>query len=90
MRVYVFGGSKENPNWYFTESKLSKPFFKWDKENKRLYIMFFADSVNSIGAFHILTLKQLIVLPFKHRLYYSRKRAKARQHENYKKEYPED
>ena len=69
--TYVFGGSKENPNWYFTESKLSKPFFKWDKENKRLYIMFFADSVNSIGAFHILTLKQLIVLPFKHRLYYS-------------------
>ena len=33
MKVYIFGGSKENPNWYYTECKIdSKPFVGWDKE----------------------------------------------------------
>ena len=85
MKVYVFAGGKENPNWYFSECKLSKPMIKVDKENKRLHCFFFADHANHIGVFNIITLKQLFVLPFKHRIYFNEKRAKKRQSENWKR-----
>ena len=85
MIVYVFGGSKENPNWFYTECKIeSKPFIGWDKETKRFYCNFIADHRLHLGAFYVLSLWQMIVLPFKHRLYFSEKRAKARQAENYR------
>ena len=93
MTVYIFGGSKEKPNWYYTECKIdSKPFIGWDKETKRFYCKFIADNRLHIGAFYVLSLWQLIVLPFKHRLYFSEKRAKARQTENYRNKsiIPED
>lgn len=85
MNVYVFGGSKENSNWYYTECKIdSKPFVGWDKETRRLYCNFIADNRNHIGHFYVLSLWQMIVLPFKHRLYFNEKKAKARQEENYR------
>lgn len=83
MKVYVFGGSKAEPDWYFTECKLSKPYYGTDKETKRLYCVFYADNVASVGHCFCLSLKQLIVLPFKHRLYFSKKRAKKRQAKNW-------
>ena len=80
MYVYLFAGSKEHPDWYYTKSKLSKPYFGYDKEAKpRFRCYFFADNCNHIGVFCILSLKQMIVLPFLHRLYFSEKRAKRRQ-----------
>ena len=85
MKVYIFGGNKENPNWYYTECKIdSKPFIGWDKETKRFYCNFIADHRNNIWHFYVLSLWQMIVLPFKHRLYFSEKRAKARQEENWR------
>lgn len=85
MIVYVFGGSKDNPNWYYTECKIdSKPLVWWDKETKRFYCKFIAYNRLHVGAFYALSLWQMIVLPFKHRLYFSEKRAKARQTENYR------
>ena len=83
MKVYVFGGSKEEPNWYFTECKLSKPMIKIDKENKRLRCFFFADHIDHIGGFYALSLRQLLALPRKHRLYFGRKKAKKRMNENW-------
>lgn len=85
MKIYVFAGAKEEPNWYFSECRLSKPMLKIDKENKRLHCFFFADHVDHIGAFHILSFKQLLVLPLKHRLYFSRNKAQKRQSENWKR-----
>lgn len=85
MKVYIFGGSKENPNWYYTECKIdSKPFVGWDKETRRFYCNFIADHRNHIGHFYVLSLWQMIVLLFKHRLYFTEKKAKARQTENYR------
>ena len=85
MIVYIFGGSAENPNWYYTECKIdSKPLVGLDKETKRFYCNFIADHRYHIGNFYVLSLWQMIVLPFKHRLYFSEKRAKARQEENYR------
>lgn len=86
MIVYVFGGSKDNPNWYCTKSRLSKPYYHNDKETKRLRCIFFAESMDCLGYCHILTLKQLLVLPFKHRLYFSEKRARRQQHKNWLKQ----
>ena len=85
MNVYVFGGSKEKPNWYYTECKIdSKPIIGWNKETKRIYCKFIADHRYHIGAFYVLSLWQMIVLLFKHRLYFSEKKAKARATKNYR------
>ena len=79
MHVYLFAGPKDQPDWYYTKSKLSKPYFQYFKYAKRFRCYFYADNCNHVGVYSILTLKQLIVLPFKHRLYFSEKRAKRRQ-----------
>lgn len=85
MTVYIFGGTKEQPNWHFTKCKLNiKPYIGWDREAKKLYCNFIADHSYHCGAFYVLSLNQLIVLPFKHRLYFSERRAKARQSKNYR------
>lgn len=85
MNVYVFGGSKNAPNWYYTECELDcKPIVGWDKKAKRFYCNFILEHRLHLGALYILSLRQMIVLPFKHRLYFSEKKAKRRQEKNYR------
>lgn len=83
MKIYIFGGSKDEPDWYFTPCKLSRPYIRWSKKYRRLRCWFFADQVCSCDAFYALSLKQLLFLPFKHRLYFSERRAKEQQRRNY-------
>ncbi len=91
MKVYVFGGSKEEPNWYFTKCRLDpKPMIGWNKEKKRLRCIFFAWHTLHSGGCYCLSLLQLMLLPFKHRLYFSEERAKARQRRNYVERYGYD
>lgn len=85
MKLYIFGGSSDKPDWYFTESRLSKPKIMWDRETKRVRCFFHADDVNHIGHFHILSLKQLCVLPFKNRLYFDKQKAKKKQSANWRR-----
>lgn len=83
MKIFLFAGSKEDPNWYYSECRLSKPYIGF--KDKKMYCYFFADHLYHIGACNILSLKQLFVLPFKHRLYFTEKTAKKRQHKNWLK-----
>ena len=51
MNVYVFGGSKNAPNWYYTECALDcKPIFGWDKKAKRFYCNFILEHRLHLGA----------------------------------------
>ena len=83
MKLYVFGGSNENPDWYFTECRLSKPKFIWDIETGRFRCVLRADSVKYSGLYHTYFLAQLFTLPFKHRLYFDEQKAKKRQSLNW-------
>lgn len=84
-RIYCFAGTKEDQNWYFGEYKISAIAIGYDKEVKRLYCNFLCDNANHCGAFIILSMMQMLILPFRYRVYFNKKKAKKRQHMNWEK-----
>ena len=83
-KIYCFTGVKEDPNWYCMEYRISAIAFGFDKEAKKPYFNFVCDNTAHLGAFIVISLKQMLVLRFKHRVYFSEKQAKRRQHMNWK------
>ena len=83
-KVYCFCGV-EKSDWYYKEYLISCIAIGWNKEEKQFYFNFVCDRAEFVSVFIILSLKQMLILPFKHRLYFSKKRAKARQSLNWKR-----
>ena len=80
-KIYVFAGEKENPDWYYTECEISQIYIDW----KKPYCVFICKVTDFVGTYIHLTLKQMLILPRKQRLYYSEKKAKKRQNLNWQK-----
>lgn len=83
-KIYCFVGVKKL-DWYCKEYLISDIAIGWNKEEKQFYFNFVCDSTEHVGAFIVLSIKQMLILPFKHRLYFNRKRAKARQSLNWER-----
>lgn len=83
-KVYCFCGV-EKPDWYCKEYLISDIAIGWIKGKKQFYLNFVCDSTEHVGSFIMLSIKQVLILPFKHRLYFNKKRAKARQSLNWER-----
>ena len=84
-KIYVFTGEKKSVNWYCGEYKISAFAIGYSKKAKGIYFNFLCDNTAHLGSFIVLSIVQMIVLPFKHRLYFNEKKAKKRERLNWEK-----
>lgn len=84
-KIYCFVGTKEKPKWYFDEFKISAVAIGYDKEAKRMYCNYLCENTENLDSVVILSMKQMVILPFRHRVYFNKKKAKKRQHMNWEK-----